>query len=240
MISVVIPLFNEKERLPATLRELECFVRENPLVIGEVVLVDDGSSDGSLDKAMYFLSRLPSLKLERFVKNRGKWAALHYGVSVAKHDAVLLLDADGSASVYELSRIRKLRELLREKRVIFGSRFMEGSCVEGKSWFRSLLSTGYRWYGLFWYWYATGRRDVSDLQCPFKLVYKSRMDVGKLCVERFAGDIELACMVGGDVLNVPVEFVHKAGSRVKASSLREMLVETVKVAVRYRKLLKSV
>jgi len=238
MISVIVPFLNEEKRLPSTLSDMECFMRKHPDVVGEIILVDDGSTDATVEGAMRFMSRLP-LRIERFPVNRGKWAALHHGMSVARYDALLLLDADGSASIWQLERIRGLRWVLRQRRVVFGSRFMEGASIEGKSLLRSVVSQGYRWYGLFWYWFATGRCDVSDLQCPMKLVYKSLMDVEKLCVERFAGDVELACIVGGEVMNVPVEFMHKAGSRVRLSSVVEMGMETVRVAFRMRRFLKE-
>ena len=236
MISVIIPMFNESRRLSPTLVELHVFMKENPGLIGEVVLVDDGSTDKGLtvERAMAWMGRLP-LKIIRLEKNKGKWAAIRIGIAAAKYDAVLLLDADGSASVRELETITGVKSLLQMRVAVFGSRFKKGASVEGKTAMRKFISWGYKVYASFWYWFATGRKNIDDMQCPLKLIYKSKIDLDELVVNRFSGDIELACNYKGRIVNYPVQFIHKAGSKLPFSAIFSMAIETVEVAMRYRR-----
>jgi len=234
MISIVIPMYNEKERIGVTLSEIEEFIRENPGLVTEVVLVDDGSTDNCVERSMRWIERLP-LTIERLAKNTGKWGAIRQGIKIAKNDAILLLDADGSASVYELEKIQLLRSYLVAKTSVFGSRFMKGASVEGKSFFRRLISRGYRIYVKFWYWYGTRMYGVNDMQCPMKLIYRSKIMMNRLKVDRFSGDIELAGNIVGHVINHPVKFVHKAGGNIKTATIVEMAVETAQIALRLRR-----
>lgn len=231
-ISIIIPCYNERDRLPATLEEITDFHRRNGGVVEEVIIVDDGSRDGTIARAMWWVEKLP-LKFEILSANTGKWAAIHRGLKVAKSDAILLLDADGSASIEELNRVDLARHI-EKKEALFGSRFVKGSTVEGKSLMRIVVSQGYRWYAYFWYWYATGRRNVDDMQCPFKFFFKSKLPLRSLSVERFAGDVELACAYEGWIRNHPIKFVHKRGSKLPVKAVFQMGVETIDVARRWR------
>jgi len=232
-ISVVIPAYNEKDRLPPTLAEIENFMQEYPGVIDDVVVVDDGSKDVTMERAMRYIRRLP-LKLEAFAENRGKWAAIRRGIDLAKNDCILLLDADGSASINELAKTKNLSAFYEGKLAIFGSRFTEGATVDGKPMVRSIISSGYRAYVLTLYKWATGKSDVDDMQCPMKLFKKSYLQF-PLTVERFSGDIELASSLSVKVVNHPVQFLHKGGSAIKASTVWEMARETFKIARQCKK-----
>ena len=226
-ITVVVPAYNEAERILPMLIEIEEFIKERKwFFIKTVIVVDDGSRDATVERAMSRSTRLP-LRVERLVKNTGKWAAIRRGIELADTDAVLILDADGSASIYELdgNRIDQSFEL---RRAVFGTRFDSKSKVEGKSGFRSFISWGYRVYVHFWYFFATGRYGPQDFQCPWKLIYKSRLKSLPV-VDRFSGDIDLACRIRGPIISMPVHFIHKGGSKVKTATIWDMAVETAKV-----------
>lgn len=245
-ISVIIPMFREESRIPSTLREIELFVKKYPDMIEEVICIDDGSRDRTSEECMRFIGKIP-LRLERFEQNKGKWAAIHHGIRLARTDAVLLMDADGSCSVWELGRMMGIdgvcgsifEAAMEGKICVFGSRYMFGSSVVGKSWSRQVVSRVYRRYAGGWYWFATGWKDVYDMQCPFKLIFRSKMQKNVLVVERFAGDIEIACAVKGKIVNWPVQFLHKRGSKVPFSAIFSMMWETVEVALRWRKILRT-
>jgi len=234
VISLVIPAYNEAERLPVTLVEIEDFIKDNPGLVTEVVVVDDSSKDATVERAMRWVERLP-LVVERLAHNTGKWGAIRRGIEIAKNDAILLLDADGSASVRELEKIQNLGSWLECKTSVFGSRFMKGSKVEGKSFFRRIISQGYRWYVKFWYFYGAKLYGINDMQTPFKLIYRSKIRMEMLSVNRFSGDIELAGNITGFVLNHPVHFVHMAGGSIKPSTITEMAIETAQIGMRLRR-----
>lgn len=241
MISVLIPSYNERDRLPATLREVELFHRSYEGLISEVIIIDDGSRDETVERASYFMTRLP-MRIERLSKNRGKWAAIRHGIGVAKEDAILILDADGAASIWELEWMAKCTKkdvdwFIENKVALFGSRFMDGSLVIGKSFARSLVSRVYGVYSRFWYWFATSHKDISDMQCPFKLIYRSKLRLEDMIVERWSGDIELAYCYHGKIQSFPVSsFTHKRGSKIPFTAIFTMAYETLVVARRCRKL----
>jgi glycosyltransferase involved in cell wall biosynthesis len=83
-ISVVVPAYNEAGRIGAVLRPII-----GSSLVDEVIVVDDGSDDGTADEAETF-----DVRVVRLTENRGKAAALDAGVSVARNDTLLFLDAD--------------------------------------------------------------------------------------------------------------------------------------------------
>jgi glycosyltransferase involved in cell wall biosynthesis len=91
--SVVIPALNESEVIPELFAELEATFLKHDLN-GEVIFVDDGSTDGSLEVARREGAGLSRLKLERHKLNLGKTQALVTGVRAAETDWILLFDAD--------------------------------------------------------------------------------------------------------------------------------------------------
>jgi glycosyltransferase involved in cell wall biosynthesis len=101
-ISVVIPAFDEAESLPGLLArlvpELEALTAS-----AEVIVVDDGSRDGTAE-AVRALA-LPGVHVERLRVNRGKSAALRAGLALAKGDVIVLMDADGQDDPAELPRL---------------------------------------------------------------------------------------------------------------------------------------
>ena len=93
MISVVIPVYNEKDSLLKLHAEIEAVTAQAKLDL-EVVFVDDGSKDGSWDVIADLAARYPTVKGVRFRRNFGKAAALSAGFKAARGDVVLTLDAD--------------------------------------------------------------------------------------------------------------------------------------------------
>jgi glycosyltransferase involved in cell wall biosynthesis len=92
LISVVAPVFNEHSTLPELHRRLTDVLE--PLGPYEIVLVDDGSSDGSWDTLLELAARDPHLRLLRLSRNFGHQAALSAGLDAARGEAIVLMDAD--------------------------------------------------------------------------------------------------------------------------------------------------
>jgi dolichol-phosphate mannosyltransferase len=93
MISIVIPVYNEKDSLPLLHEEIAKVAREAQLDL-EIVFVDDGSRDGSWEVIRSLAERQPQVHGLRFRRNFGKAAALSAGFATASGDIVLTLDAD--------------------------------------------------------------------------------------------------------------------------------------------------
>jgi glycosyltransferase involved in cell wall biosynthesis len=152
MLSVVIPCFNEA----ATLETLvERVLAADRLGLGiEVILVDDGSTDGSTAIAEQLAARHSALSLLRHERNRGKGAALKTGFAATTGDIVLVQDADLEYDPGEYPRL--LKPILDGYAdVVYGSRFRGGEPV------RALF-----------FWHALGNRLLtllSNLTTDFNL-----------------------------------------------------------------------
>ena len=92
MLSVVMPVFNERDNLAPLLDELDATLGNRRY---EVLAVDDGSTDGSLDELLRQRGRRPALRVVALARRSGQSAALAAGWSAARGDVVVLLDADG-------------------------------------------------------------------------------------------------------------------------------------------------
>ncbi|MBP3317153.1 MAG: glycosyltransferase family 2 protein [Alistipes sp.] len=106
-ISVVVPLYNEEESLGELVAWIDRVAVENNLTY-EIVMVDDGSSDGSWDTIEAIKKDYPAVKAIRFARNYGKSAALYCGFAEAEGDVVFTMDADLQDSPDEIPEMRKM------------------------------------------------------------------------------------------------------------------------------------
>ena len=109
-ISIVIPLFNERESLEPLAVWIDKVVKEAGLSY-EVILVDDGSRDGSWDVILQLGKKIPSVHGIKFRRNYGKAAALHCGFKKAQGEIVITMDADLQDNPEEIPElVRMIRE----------------------------------------------------------------------------------------------------------------------------------
>ena len=213
-LSVVVPAFNEALRLGPTLDRLCEFARTLPGG-AEIVVVDDGSSDGTgdLEHRPEFLGR-PGLRWLRLPANRGKGAALRAGGLASGGDEVLLCDADLSTPIedYEL-----LRPHLARAAVVLGSRGVPESKIGRRQpLYRELMG---RLFNLMVRVVAVD--GIRDTQCGFKLLRGdlARKLFADLRIDRFAYDVELIWLArrrGLEVAEVGVTWVDSPASSVHA------------------------
>ncbi len=106
-ISVVVPLYNEVESLAELTAWIDRVARENELSY-EIILVDDGSSDGSWEEVERLKEHYPAIKGIRFARNYGKSAALYCGFAEAEGEVVFTMDADLQDSPDEIPEMRRM------------------------------------------------------------------------------------------------------------------------------------
>jgi glycosyltransferase involved in cell wall biosynthesis len=121
-LSIVVPVYNEKRFIAEVLQRIEAVSLDK-----EIVVVDDGSTDGTADllREIAQNGRFPSARFIFKDKNAGKGAALRTGIETARGDIVLIQDADLEYDPAEYSRL--IEPILEGKAdVVYGSRFLSG------------------------------------------------------------------------------------------------------------------
>ena len=183
-LSVVVPAYNEARRLGSTLDRVVEYL-ESRRVSHEVLVVDDGSTDGTA--ALVEAHPGAGVRLVRQPENRGKGAALRRGVAESRGRRVLLCDADLSTPIEELPALE--RRLDAGAGVAIGSRGVEGSDVRRhQPVYRELMGKAFnRFVRLL------GVRGLADTQCGFKLLdgEVARSLFPEVRTEGFAFDVEL-------------------------------------------------
>jgi glycosyltransferase involved in cell wall biosynthesis len=106
-ISVVVPLFNEEESLPELVAWIDRVAHENSLTY-EVIMVNDGSTDGSWEVVKELSATFPAVKGISFMRNYGKSAALYSGFEMASGEVVFTMDADLQDSPDEIPEMRRM------------------------------------------------------------------------------------------------------------------------------------
>ncbi|MCQ2171117.1 MAG: glycosyltransferase family 2 protein [Bacteroidales bacterium] len=106
-ISIIIPLFNEKESLPELVSWIDRVMNANHYSY-EVIMVDDGSTDGSWKTILELKEKFPAIKGIQFRRNYGKSAALYCGFKKAEGDVVFTMDADLQDSPDELPQMYRM------------------------------------------------------------------------------------------------------------------------------------
>lgn len=106
MISVVVPVYNEEAGIEKFLNNELMPVLEKMPEKFEIIIVDDGSIDGTMEKIIKFQKRQKqSVRIVAFVRNFGKEEALTAGIREAKGDAIIMIDADGQHPTAEIPKM---------------------------------------------------------------------------------------------------------------------------------------
>lgn len=211
-ISIVIPAYNEEVRIGMTLvRTLEYLRARHPS--SEVLVVDDGSRDGTVNVVEEIAQTDPSVRVLRQPQNRGKGAAVRRGVMEARGKVVLFMDADLATPVEELDTL--LVYLHRGYRVVIGSRGLAESDIRQRQPpGRELMG---RVFNLLVRSVLLG--GFKDTQCGFKLFDRdaARELFTRQKLDGFAFDVEvllIAKELGYRIAEVPVVWYHAPNSKV--------------------------
>jgi dolichyl-phosphate beta-glucosyltransferase len=159
-LSVVIPAYNEASRLPATLDAVLEYLARQPYA-SEVIVVDDGSNDGTVRVAGAY----PSVRvLQR--DHRGKGFAVRAGALEACARYVLLCDADLAVPIEEWEKMEPFLE--RGYGVVIGSREGIGATRDGEPWYRHVMGRVFNWIIRL-----VALRGINDTQCGFKAMHQA-------------------------------------------------------------------
>ncbi|MEQ8820110.1 MAG: glycosyltransferase family 2 protein [Sumerlaeia bacterium] len=231
-ISIVVPAYNEEERLPATIAAIRSYLNGQPWS-WELLVVDDGSSDGTAAAAREALAGDDRCALLRNPKNRGKGASIKRGMLAARGHLRLFTDADNSTPIEELDRLLARRKKT-DAGVLVASRALAESQLEVRQpFYREAMG---RTFNLLVQ--ALAVPGVRDTQCGFKLFTAEAAEAvfPRQTMSGFSFDVEilfLARKYGFRIEEVPVRWINSPASRV--SPIRDsakMFLDVLRIRTR--------
>lgn len=229
-ISIIIPAYEESERLGDSIRQILSYIKDNHLD-AELIVVDDGSKDNTTEIAKKVCAEFPEIetKVIRYEQNRGKGFAIKTGLLEAQSDIALFSDADLSTPIEELPKLVKPIQN-DEYDVTFGSRALDRSLIgvhqpwrreQGGKVFNFIVRT---LTGLpFW-----------DTQCGFKAfnMQKFRPLLELMTIDRFGFDVEflyVANYKGLRLKEIPVRWDHCEGTKVSVFRDSQRMFNEVRI-----------
>jgi dolichyl-phosphate beta-glucosyltransferase len=239
-LSIVIPAYNEQERIGRTLDSIASFLDERS-VNCEVIVVDDGSTDDTGAIVELRQHEFVSLRLLRCERNGGKGRAVRLGMMIARGRVRLFMDADNSTDIREFERLNDTaagHPTLPD--VVIASISTPGSQVEGtQPLTRTVL--GRMGSALV---QRTVLPGIHDTQRGFKLFTAEAADAifSRCRINGWGFDIEvlaIARTLGFHILEVPVRWHHEDDSRVGPTAYLTTLIDVARVRRLVRKTRRS-
>lgn len=207
-IRIVVPAYNEEKRLPRTIKIMRGYLKDNK-VDADILLVNDGSTDNTLEVMRKFSDLYPDVHFISYSQNKGKGYAVRAGMLMANgYDYIVFSDADGS------SHLKHIIPYL-EGDVVITDRELLQSKVSDLSFSRWVASRVYWLVKL-----VLLQEPIKDTQNGLKAfrgdVAKAVFDLTK--IDGFSFDIEslfIARRKGYSIAQVPVVWLNTPDSRVK-------------------------
>jgi dolichyl-phosphate beta-glucosyltransferase len=226
-LSVIIPAFNEAHRIEKTLSAVSGFLKKQTFEY-EILVMDDGSRDGTASVAQRLQSSIPNLKLIDNKENHGKGWVTRQGMLKAAGDVRLFMDADDSTKIDEVAKFLPFFDQGYD--IVIGSRRIAGANIAVKqSLFRDFLGGVFRFIV-----HTLVPVGVTDSQCGFKAfsAKASKAIFPKQTIFRWAFDVEILALArreGFKIKEVPITWVNDAESHVKLGGMINMLLEVIEI-----------
>jgi glycosyltransferase involved in cell wall biosynthesis len=213
--SIIIPVYNEEERIPENIGEIFGFFNRAKGRQAEIIFVNDGSTDKT-QKVLEAFKEKYGFKIVSYGENRGKGYAVKRGAEIASGDWLIFFDIDLATPLSEFDNLLKFMN--EEDDVIIGSRQLEKSRIEKReSKIREFLGKGFTKISNI---FVPG---ITDFTCGFKCFSKkAAKEIFPVArIDRWGFDAELlyiAKLRGLKIRQMPVVWKHSENSRVKVVS----------------------
>lgn len=210
--SIVIPAYNESQRIGATLEKVLAHIAERGWT-AEVIVVNDGSRDDTAEVVRRFVRRNPMVRLVENPGNRGKGYSVRHGMMEARGDVQMFSDADLSSPIYEADKL--FAAIAGGAEVAIGSRWVDAKLqVRRQPAMRQVMG---RIFNLLLRIILGLKFD--DTQCGFKAFTRKAAQAifPRQRIERWGFDPEilfLAQKAGLVIHEVPVEWAHDERSKI--------------------------
>ena len=205
MLSIVIPVYNERETIREVIRRVEAVDRDK-----EIIIVDDGSTDGTRDLLKKY-EELEGFKVIYQPRNGGKGKALRAGFEKAEGEIIIIQDADLE---YNPRDYPILLDPILDGRadVVYGSRFLGGP------------------HRVFFFWHYLGNKVLTtlsnmltdlcltDMETGYKVFRRSILDSFTLNSDRFGFEPEFTCKIARNkfrIYEVPISYSGRGYSEGK-------------------------
>jgi len=219
-LSIIIPCFNEEERLAKSLPIIKNYMKSIGIFNYEIIISDDGSTDSTR-----LVAKRHNCVLTPVEKNKGKWYAIRRAIMISTAtDYILITDSDLSTPI---SYFAEFIKDFPKYDVVIASRAIDGSNVK-TSLFKKIA----------------GRisnipisfivKDIKDTQTGFKMfsVDVAKKIFPKCIINRWGGDVEVLYLTqkyGYKIKEYPVNWTNMPGSKVKLSDYPTTLLELLKI-----------
>lgn len=227
-VSVVIPAYNEESRIGPSLIRVRDYLGGKGFA-SEIIVVDDGSTDGTAAAAKGALPAPPAGRVLTRPQNRGKGYSVREGVLASRGRWILFTDADLSTPIEELDKFLGLLDSGPD--VLIGSRALPESDVQVRQHpVREVMGKAFNILVRL-----LALRGIRDTQCGFKLFSReaARAVFPKARIDGFGFDVEILRLcrkLGFRILQVPVVWRNSAPSKVRlVSSSLGMIADLVKI-----------
>lgn len=226
-LSVIIPAYNEEKRIAKTLESIYNFLKIQTYDY-EILVVNDGSKDKTVEVVSQLLGQIANLKLIDNKENHGKGWVVRQGMLSAQGEVRLFMDADNSTAVDQVTKFLPFFEQGYD--VVVGSRNIKGATVATKQpWIREFLGWAFRFLV-----HMIVPLGVLDSQAGFKAFSRKSAEAvfAKQTIFRWAFDVEIlsiAKKLGFRIKEVPIAWNNEAESHVKLGGMIRMFFEVLTV-----------
>ena len=227
-LSIIVPAYNEEKRLPKTLLDMDKYLRKQKYEY-EIIVVNDGSSDKTVEKVKKLKSEIKGLKLIDNKKNHGKGFVVRQGLLKAKGKIRLFSDADNSTSIDQIEKV--FPWIKKGFDIVIGSRDAKGAVLDPpQPLFRMFLGNAFNLMVQI----TVGLWGVWDTQCGFKaLTAKAANKILPKCkIDRWAFDPEILVIgkkLGYKIKEIPVVWRNDINSKVKFKGVVRMAIDLLKI-----------
>ena len=231
MISVIMPAYNKVQNISSAIEDTVNTLGKYGAEY-EVIVVDDGSNDGTYDKITSAAKEHISVKVCGYKENKGKGYALKHGFQFAQGNLVLFLDADSDLPPSQIPLF--LDRMMRNNiDIVIGSKRHPLSEVEYPL-LRRFLSQSYSLFITLMF-----NLNITDTQVGIKLFRKNILDqiFPKLLVRKFAFDVELlvnARKLGYHITEMPVVLNYHHTSRLNLRAIWHIFLDTMAIFYRMK------
>lgn len=232
-LSLVIPCYNETERLGVMLDDSVNYLKDTFGNRFEILIVDDGSSDQTAEYALAKANELGLaphiMRVVKLSKNRGKGGAVTHGLLHIRGKYGLFADADGATTFKDSASLYKYLDTLddQEPGVAIGSRahMVNTDAVVKRSFIRNFLM-----YGLHTLVFVFGIRDIKDTQCGFKMFnYEAiKCIFPQMHTERWIFDVEVLLL--SELQNIKIKELSVNWQEVDGSKV-DLAKDSIGMAV---------